>query len=307
MNINELILKKLIKNKKEVSREFFGYVEAWVSILGNIFLFIIKFLFGIATKSISIITEAFHSLSDILTSILVLGGFKLSKKPPDEKHPFGHGRIEQIGTLIIAFLLLFASINFTKISIARIKNPIEIQPSIFIIIFMFFSGFFKEWMTKFSFFLGKKINSDLLIADAWHHRLDSFASFIVGIGLIFIRFGVYKVDGIIGIIVILLLFWISFDLIKKTTSSLIGEAPDEKTIGKIKKIISSNSEILNSHDIKVHDYGNKKIISLHIEVEKNLSLKQAHDIALKIQDKLKEEIKNSEVSVHIDPIGERDD
>ncbi|MCM8766518.1 MAG: cation diffusion facilitator family transporter [Candidatus Omnitrophica bacterium] len=307
MNINQLILKKLIKNKKEVPREFFGYIEAWISILGNLFLFMVKFLTGILTKSISIITEAFHSLSDILTSILVIYGFKLSKKPPDEKHPFGHGRIEQIGTLIIAFLLLFASINFIKISIARIKNPIEIQPSIFIIIFMFFSGFFKEWMTKFSFFLGKKINSDLLIADAWHHRLDSIASFIVGIGLILIRFGIHKVDGIIGILVVLLLLWISFDLIRKTTSFLIGEAPDEKTIEQIKKIISLNPDILNSHDIRVHDYGNKKVISLHIEVKKNMSLKQAHDIALKIQDKIKNQIINSEVSVHIDPIGERDD
>lgn len=307
MNINDLLLNRLIKNKKEDSREFYGYVEGLVSILGNLFLFIVKFLTGILTRSISIITEAFHSLSDILTSILVIAGFKMSKKPPDEKHPFGHGRIEQIGTLIIGLLLLFASINFTKISIGRIKNPVEVNPNIFIIIFMFFSGFFKEWMTKFSFFLGKKINSDILIADGWHHRLDSIASFIVGIGLIFIRFGIYKVDGIIGILVVLLLFWISFDLVKRTSSFLIGEAPDEKTIEKIKKIIALNPDVLNSHDIRVHDYGNKKIISLHIEVKKNLSLKQAHDIALKIQDKLKEEIKNSEVSVHIDPKGERED
>ncbi|MCM8786287.1 MAG: cation diffusion facilitator family transporter [Candidatus Omnitrophica bacterium] len=307
MNINDFLLNTLTKNKKKVSREFYGYLEGWVSILGNLFLFIIKFLAGILTKSISIITEAFHSLSDILTSILVIGGFKLSKKPPDKKHPFGHGRIEQIATLIIAFLLLFASIDFTKISITRIKNPVEIKPSIFIIIFMFFSGFFKEWMTKFSFFLGKKINSDILIADGWHHRLDSIASFIVGIGLIFIRFGIYKVDGMIGLIVVLFLFWISFDLIKKTSSFLIGEAPDEKTIGEIKKIISLNPDVLNSHDIRVHDYGNKKVISLHIEVKKYISLKQAHDIALSIQDKIKNEIKNSEVSVHIDPIGERDD
>ncbi|MCM8804487.1 MAG: cation diffusion facilitator family transporter, partial [Candidatus Omnitrophica bacterium] len=190
MNINNFLLNTLTKNKKKVSREFYGYLEGWVSILGNLFLFIVKFLAGILTKSISIITEAFHSLSDILTSILVIGGFKLSKKPPDEKHPFGHGRIEQIATLIIAFLLLFASIDFTKISITRIKSPLKIKPSIFIIIFMFFSAIFKEWMTRFSFYLGKKINSDILIADGWHHRLDAIASFIVGIGLIFIRFGV---------------------------------------------------------------------------------------------------------------------
>lgn len=231
----------------------------------------------------------------------------MSRKPPDKKHPFGHGRIEKIATLVISFLLLFACFDLAKISILRIKNPQKIQPGIFIIIFMFLSGFFKEWMTKFSFSLGKKINSDVLIADGWHHRLDGIASFVVGIGLVFMKFGFYHLDGIFGIFVVCLLLWVAFDLIKKTSSFLIGEAPDRETIESIKKVINANPDVLNSHDIRVHDYGNKKVISLHIEVKKNLTLKQAHDIALKIQDRIKEKIENSDVSVHIDPIGERED
>ncbi|MCM8772636.1 MAG: cation diffusion facilitator family transporter [Candidatus Omnitrophica bacterium] len=304
--LSNLIFERLTKNK-EISREFLGYLEGWISISGNLFLFFIKILFGIILKSISLISEAFHSLSDVLTSIVVIFSFKLSKKPPDSKHPFGHGRIEKIGTLIISFLLIFACIDLCKISILRIKNPQTIQPGIFIILFMFFSTIFKEWMTKFSFYLGKKINSDILIADGWHHRLDGIASFIVGIGLIFMKYGFYHLDGILGIFVVLLLLWIAYDLIKKTSSFLIGEAPDKNTIEKIKEVISLNPDVLSFHDIKVHDYGNKKIISLHIEVEKNISLKQAHDIALEIQDKIKENIENSEVSIHIDPIGERED
>ncbi|MCS7181421.1 MAG: cation diffusion facilitator family transporter [bacterium] len=306
MSLNETLLKKIIKNK-EISKETFGYIEGWVSIIGNLFLFSVKFLFGIFLKSISLITEAFHTLSDILTSIVVIFSFNLSKKPPDKKHPFGHGRIEKIGTLIISFLLISACINLGKISIIRIKNPQNVQPGIFIIFFMFFSGFFKEWMTRFSFYLGKKINSDILIADGWHHRLDGIASFLVGIGLILMKYGFNHVDGILGIFVVFLLLWIAYDLIKKSSSFLIGEAPDKNIIEKIEEVVSLNPDVLSSHDIKVHDYGNKKIISLHIEVKKNLSLKQAHDIALKIQDKIKEEIENSDVSVHIDPIGERED
>ncbi|MEO0299652.1 MAG: cation diffusion facilitator family transporter [candidate division WOR-3 bacterium] len=304
--MNEIILKKLIK-EKNLKRETFGYIEGWISIGGNIFLFIIKFLSGLYLKSISLLTEAFHSLSDVLTSIVVIVSFKLSQKPPDKKHPFGHGRIEKIGTLIIGFLLIVASIDFAKISISRIKNPIEIKPGLFIIFFMFFSGFFKEWMTNFSIYLGKKINSDILIADAWHHRLDGIASFLVGLGLIFIKSGFSHLDGIIGLLVVFFLFWISFDLIKNASSFLIGEAPDKELINKIEKLISINPDVLNSHDIKIHDYGNKKVISLHIEVKKELTLKQAHDIALEIQDKIKENIENSEVSIHIDPIGERED
>jgi cation diffusion facilitator family transporter len=296
---------KLIKNNQ--SREYYGYIEGWVSIIGNIFLFGVKFIFGVILKSISLIAEAFHSLSDVLTSLVVVISFKLSKKPADEKHPFGHGRIEKIATLIIAFLLIFAGIDLAKISITRIIHPHIINPNIFVILFMFFSFFFKEWMTRFSFFLGKKINSGILIADGWHHRLDGIASLIVGFGLIFIKKGIYFLDGILGVIVVCFILWVSFDLIRKTSSSLIGEAPDEEIIKEIDKIISSTPEIISSHDLRVHDYGNKKIISLHIEVEKNLSLKQAHEIAFSLQNKSKEKIENSEVSVHVDPSGEKED
>jgi cation diffusion facilitator family transporter len=296
---------KLIKNNQ--SREYYGYIEGWVSIISNIFLFGVKFLFGIILKSISLIAEAFHSLSDVLTSLVVVISFKLSKKPADEKHPFGHGRIEKIATLIIAFLLIFACIDLIKISISRIIHPEIINPNIFVILFMFFSFLFKEWMTRFSFFLGKKINSEILIADGWHHRLDGIASLIVGFGLIFIKKGIYFLDGILGIIVVFFILWVSFDLIKKTSSSLIGEAPDKEIVKKIEEIISFTPEIISFHDLRFHDYGNKKIISLHIEVKKNLTLKQAHEIAFSLQNKLKEKIENSEVSVHVDPSGEKED
>jgi cation diffusion facilitator family transporter len=295
----------LIKNNQK--REYYGYIEGWVSIISNIFLFGVKFLFGIILKSISLIAEAFHSLSDVLTSLVVVISFKLSKKPADEKHPFGHGRIEKIATLIIAFLLIFACIDLIKISISRIIHPEIINPNIFVILFMFFSFLFKEWMTRFSFFLGKKINSEILIADGWHHRLDGIASLIVGFGLIFIKKGIYFLDGILGIIVVFFILWVSFDLIKKTSSSLIGEAPDKEIVKKIEEIISFTPEIISFHDLRFHDYGNKKIISLHIEVKKNLTLKQAHEIAFSLQNKLKEKIENSEVSVHVDPSGEKED
>ena len=299
------MFKNFVKNNQ--SREYYGYIEGWVSIIGNIFLFVVKFASGIILKSISLIAEGFHSLSDVLTSLVVIISFKLSKKPPDEKHPFGHGRIEKIATLIIAFLLIFASIDLAKISILRIIYPKIVNPNIFVIFFMFFSFFFKEWMTKFSFFLSKKINSKILIADGWHHRLDGIASLIVGIGLIFMKIGIYFLDGILGIIIVCFILWISFDLIRKTSSSLIGEAPDKEIIKDIDEVISLTSEIINFHDLMVHDYGNKKIISLHIEVEKNLSLKQAHDIAIFLQNKLKEKIDNSEIIVHVDPSGEKED
>lgn len=306
MGVNEFIFRKLIK-EKNFSREKVGYLEGWISIVGNLLLFAIKFSFGLILKSISLIAESFHSLSDILTSIIVIFGFKLSKKPPDEKHPFGHGRIEKIAGLIIAILLIFLGMNFGKEAFLRILHPKEIKFNLFITVFMFFSGFFKEWMARFSILLGKSINSDALIADGLHHRLDGYASFLVGIGFILMKFKIYYVDGIIGLIIVGFLIKLGIDIIRETSSFLIGEYPGEEIIQKINDMVFSVQGVLNVHDIKVHDYLNKKIISLHIEVDSNLSAKQAHEIALKVQDVLKESIKNSEISVHIDPQGERED
>lgn len=306
MGFNSWLYKKIFSGK-EVERKAIGYLEGWISIIGNILLFILKFFSGIYLNSISLIADAFHSLSDVLTSIVVILGFKLGGKPADSKHPFGHGRIEQIATLIIAFMLLIISYDLGRSSFERIIKPQRVSFNVLITVLMFISALFKEWMARFSIFLGEKINSSTLIADAWHHRSDAFASGLVAIGLIIINFGVYRIDGIMGLIVSLLLLWVSVDLIKNSSSFLIGEAPTQDIINKLKNIIFSIPGVLDYHDISIHDYQSNKIITLHIVVDNNISAKDAHEIALKVQDSIKENIQGSQVIVHIDPKGERED
>jgi cation diffusion facilitator family transporter len=306
MNINAWLFNKFLSNKK-ITRKFVGYLEAWISILGNLILFIIKFLFGTSLNSISLIAEAFHSLSDVLTSIVVLLGFKMGDKPPDKEHPYGHGRLEQIATIIIAIMLLIVSYDLIKDSLKRILSPQKVSFNYLVLIFMILSALFKEWMARFSIYLGKKINSSTLIADAWHHRSDAIASILVGIGLIFVNLNLYFLDGILGIGVSLLLAWIGIELLKSSSSFLIGEAPNEELLKNIEQIVLSTPGVLNMHDLMIHDYQNNKIISLHVEIDENLSAKDAHKIALEVQDKLKKKIENSNISVHIDPKGERED
>jgi len=306
MNINAWLFNKFLSNKK-ITRKFVGYLEAWISILGNLLLFIIKFLFGTSLNSISLIAEAFHSLSDVLTSIVVLLGFKMGDKPPDKEHPYGHGRLEQIATIIIAIMLLIVSYDLIKDSLKRILSPQKVSFNYLVLIFMILSALFKEWMARFSIYLGKKINSSTLIADAWHHRSDAIASILVGIGLIFVNLNLYFLDGILGIGVSLLLAWIGIELLKSSSSFLIGEAPNEELLKNIEQIVLSTPGVLNMHDLMIHDYQNNKIISLHVEIDENLSAKDAHKIALEVQDKLKKKIENSNISVHIDPKGERED
>ncbi|PMQ00780.1 MAG: cobalt transporter [Dictyoglomus sp. NZ13-RE01] len=306
MGFNAWLFEKISK-KYSWNRKDIGYLEGWVSIIGNFILFLFKFLAGLYINSIALIADAFHSLSDVLTSIVVILGFKLGSKPADENHPFGHGRIEQIATLIIAFMLIVVAYDLGKNSFERILNPKIVSFNLVIFILMLISSLFKEWMARFSIFLGKKINSSTLIADAWHHRSDAVAGILVSIGLIGMKYKIFVLDGIMGLFVSLLLVWVSIDLIKSSSSFLIGEAPSSELIQKVEETISSIPGVLNFHDISVHDYQSNKVITLHIEVDNKLSAKEAHDIALKVQDSLKNLSDFSQVVVHIDPIGERED
>ena len=157
---NNWLLKNFVKKE---TRENIGYLEAWVSIIGNIILFIFKFVAGTFLNSLSLIADAWHSLSDVLTSIVVLVGFKVGERPPDKEHPFGHGRFEVLGTFFIALLLAVVSYDLGKSAFLRILKPEKVEFNVAIIIVLVFSALFKEWMAQFSTFLGKRINSSSLI------------------------------------------------------------------------------------------------------------------------------------------------
>jgi cation diffusion facilitator family transporter len=300
MSFNAWLLMRF-SPEKNLSRKRIGYLEAWVSIIGNVLLFLLKLLIGVAINSLSLIADAFHSLSDVLTSIVVLVGFKFGEKPADKEHPFGHGRIEIIATLIIAFLLIVVTYDIGKSAILRIISPQKVKFSSIAIIFMIASAGFKEWMASFSIFLGKKINASSLIADAWHHRSDAIASLLVGLGLIFMRFNLYLIDGILAVCVAILIGWIAVRLIITSSNTLIGEAPDSELINKISQISLSVPGVINIHDIYVHDYNTNKVISLHVEVNDNLLADVAHEIATTVEEKIKEKTHAYNVTAHIDP------
>jgi len=299
MGFNAWLLRVMLR--KEPSRKSIGYLEAWVSILGNFMLFLAKLLIGLAINSLSLIADAFHSLSDVLTSVVVIVGFKLGEKPPDKEHPFGHGRVETIATLIIAFLLFIVAYEIGRDAIMRLIHPQKVEFNYLAVTFMFASAGFKEWMATFSIFLGRKIGSSSLIADAWHHRSDAIASALVAIGLIFMKFDLYFVDGILAIVVAILIGWVAVELTISSSNSLIGAAPDPNLIETIRKTALLVPGVINLHEIYVHDYLTNKIISLHVEVNDNLTVDEAHDIASKVEEKVKEATQAYNVTAHIDP------
>ncbi len=300
----EKLTNKLIPDLKETSslyRAKIGIFQGKISIAVNSFLFTAKFTLGLITGAISLIADAIHTLSDMITSLIVIWGFKQSDKPADSQHPYGHGRAEYVATLIIAVLLCVAGIEFIEISIDRIQNPAISEPEWWMVGLIFFTILIKEFTARYAKFLSSKIVSGLLQADAWHHRMDAISSALVIVALIAGKFGFTAIDGWVGLGVSLLLIYTGFDIARDSVDDLIGTPPDSDKLDKIRELILSINEALGVHDIVVHNYGHDMYISLHVEVDAKKTAAEAHDISEEVEMLLKKQM-GVEPTVHIDPV-----
>ncbi len=284
----------------------YGLLEGWFSIIGNTALFFVKFFIGLSINSISLIADSFHTLSDTLTSVVVVLGFKMSAKAPDKEHPFGHGRIEPISSIIIAVLLGVVGATFMYESVNRLigiinhtAKPLEFNAYAAIAIGL--SVVFKEAMARFSINLGKMINSQALRADAWHHRSDAVASLFVLIAIIAAKFNAPWLDPIMGIGVSALILKVGIDVLRESSQIILGRV-NEDEVAKIEKIVKGISGCEGAHRIAVHDYGLTKVVSMHIEVSENVSFDESHAVADGVEKRIAEEMGNNVIAVvHVDP------
>jgi cation diffusion facilitator family transporter len=298
---------KIIPNYGDITnpniRAKYGYLEATISIIGNILIFLIKLSLGIFINSIALIADGFHSLSDVSTSGVVIFGFRIAKKKPDKEHPYGHGRAEYIATLIIAILLILVGIGFIQQSIERIINLETIQHgeyAIIISIIVIISAIMKELMARYSNAIAKKIDSDVLKADAWHHRSDAISSIGVAIGILGARYGFPILDPIFGIVVSVIIIYVGIKLVRTASNFLLGQSPDQELIKQIKAIAQKTDNVLGIHDISIHDYGTTKILTIHTEVNSNLPLNEAHKIADNLENNISTKTRYSTI-IHLDP------
>ncbi|MFH1460351.1 MAG: cation diffusion facilitator family transporter [Candidatus Omnitrophota bacterium] len=277
----------------------FGFLEGWVSVIVNVILFLVKIILGIYTGSVSIIADAVHTVSDVATSGVVIWGFTISHKPADKDHPFGHGRIEDIATLIIAVLLCVVGVEILQSAFSRINNPVEVKTNFSIVFILVISVMVKEWLARFSFYLAKKIDSSILYADAWHHRSDAISTLLVIAAMIASMFGMFRLDSIFGAIVAAYVIYTGIKLIKISVFHLLGKALDDNLRKEIETIAYSVEGVQGVHDIAAHDYGTHKAISLHVEVFYKLDSVTAHQIAATVETRIAEKINSSPI-VHID-------
>jgi len=302
----EFIVNRFIKNNSNVKdnavRNSYGILGGIVGILINMLLFIIKLSVGLLVSSIAIMADAFNNLSDAASSLITILGFKLSNKPADREHPFGHGRIEYLSALIVAFMVMLVGLQFIKSSFERIINPTPVTFELVPFILLFVSIFLKIWLSRFNKFIGETINSAALKASSVDALGDVFTSTCVSISFLAAKFTVFPIDGYIGMVVALFIVYSGFTLIKDTISPLLGEAPDPELVKSIKEMVLSYDKILGAHDLIIHNYGpGKCMASIHAEIPSDISVVVIHEIIDKAEREISSAL-NIYLVIHIDPI-----
>lgn len=304
--MTNLLIKIFIKDNKNIEnenvRKKYGELGSFVGIFSNILLFFIKLLIGIIINSVAIIADSFNNLSDSLSSIITLFGFKLGSKPADKEHPFGHGRMEYVSGLVVSFIIILIGVEFFKTSFVKIIKPEQMTFSYISILILFLTILIKIWQSLFNKKIGILINSKSLIATAVDSRNDVLVTLTTIISLLIFKFLNLNVDGYFGVIVSGFLIYSGYNLAKETLSPLLGEAIDEQLAEKIKSIALSFDGIIGVHDILVHNYGpNKSIASLHVEVPNNVCINKSHELIDEIENKVKQEL-GIFLTIHMDPI-----
>jgi len=301
-HIVNIFIKNSSNVKDEKVRNSYGVFGGIVGILINFILFVIKFSVGLIVSSIAVMADAFNNLSDAASSLVTILGFKLSNKPADREHPFGHGRIEYLSALIVAFMVMLVGVQFIKSSFERIINPTPVTFELAPFILLFVSIFLKVLLSRFNKFIGEKINSAALKASSIDALGDVFTSTCVVISFLAANFTTFPVDGYIGMVVALFIVYSGFSLVKDTISPLLGEAPDPELVNSIKEMVLSYDNILGAHDLIVHNYGpGKCMASIHAEIPSDISVVTIHEIIDKAEREISTSLKIYLV-IHIDPI-----
>jgi cation diffusion facilitator family transporter len=283
----------------------YGYFEGIASIVVNLLLSAFKLVFGLILNSVSLVADSLHSLSDVMTSAIVVFGFRVAAKPADAEHPFGHARAERIVAIVIACLLIVVGIEFLRSGFVRFRNPVPIRADAFILAMLAVSVLIKEFLFRLSRSMGRRINSAALKADAWHHRTDAVSTVLVLLGFVSFRFGLYSMDGIFGILVACIIIYTGIAMIKESGSVLIGEAPPSSLVDRIKETAANLNGVSDVHHIHVHDYGSQLEVTIHVRVKGDTHVEDAHNKACEVEQAIKSCVPEAEVTVHLEPLKKR--
>lgn len=305
-----LLSKIFIKNYQNyddpIVRAHYGMLCGGAGIVFNLFLFTIKFIAGVLSRSIAITADAFNNLSDAGSSVIALLGFRLASSKPDVDHPYGHGRIEYLSGLMVSALIIFMGYELLTSSINRIIKPEVTTYSLLVFVILLLSILVKFYMFLFNRFYGEKINSSTLKATGTDSISDVISTTAVLVCSMVSHIFHINLEGWFGAVVGLLILYAGYQAAKETISPLLGKAPDTELVDQIRQIVMSDEGVLGIHDLMVHDYGPGRLfISLHAEVPADGDILALHDSIDNIERILGEEL-HCKAVIHMDPICNKD-
>ena len=304
--INYLI-KKYIKNPEDIQNETvrftYGKLTSIIGIIANLLLFIVKLTIGFMTGSVSIMSDGFNNLSDVMTCFVTVLGYRIASKPADREHPFGHGRVEYVVSFVIAVVIFTVSFELIKQGIQQIMEPNEILFRPILMLILVLSIGVKLWISYLNHTIGKKIDNLAMIATAQDARNDAWSTLITIVAMLLSQLKTtFPFDGVATLVIACFILKSGYELIKEIIDRLIGKPADKVLVKQIRETILKYKEIRGLHDLIIHDYGpGVKIGSAHAEVDAKMNIVKIHDII----DQAEREVGDTlhvMMTLHMDPI-----
>lgn len=307
--MSSLLIKLFIKNRDDVQnnavRKNYGTLGSIVGIVCNLLLCVFKITVGGVAGSISIVADGFNNLSDMGSSLITALGFKLADKPADSDHPFGHGRMEYISAFVVAMLILFVGFELFKSSVSTlVKGEAAPTYSYFALIVLALSVLLKFWLFLFNRKIGKKIESDALIATAQDSLNDCVATTAILICAIITEFVTlpFNLDAVMGILVAIFILFSGINAAKETLNQILGKPPEKDLIDALENTVLSFKEFVGIHDLLIHNYGpGRQFASVHVEVPQDIDIVKCHE-QIDLCEKLVHEKLDVMLVIHMDPI-----
>ena len=295
---------------KENQREKEIYKVTIVGALANVTLLIFKFVAGIISNSAAMIADAVHSLSDFITDVVVIVFVKISSKPQDKSHDYGHGKFETLATLIIGIALLFIGLMILYNGVSATYRCIWLgeelhRPGMIAFWAAIFSIILKEAVYQYTVFKGRNLNSQAVIANAWHHRSDAFSSIGTAVGIggaIFLGDKWVVLDPIAAIVVSVFIINVSIKIIIKSINELLEKSLPDEIENEIIKVAESFDMVKDVHDLRTRRIGNNIAIEMHLLMDGNLSLQCTHNTTELIESELRKKYgEHTHIAIHVEP------
>lgn len=309
-NLFETQMKMQVQNKEDVTRERGIYRVTVVGSVVNLLLLVFKFFAGVAGHSAAMLADAVHSLSDFITDIIVIVFVRISAKPEDEGHDYGHGKYETLATAIIGIFLLFVGFGIFWNGASSIYGFLQggtlQEPGILALVAAIVSIVFKEVLYQYTAYKGRKLNSQAVVANAWHHRSDALSSIgtAIGIGGAILLGDRWRVlDPIAAVVVSFFIMKVAVQLLVPCVDELLEKSLPAEVEDEIQRTILSFPGVSSPHHLRTRRIGNYYAIEVHVRMDGNITLKEAHSTATSIENELKHRFgKNTHIGIHVEPV-----